>query len=636
MPLQRAVSVCANAVTLSSDAAWHEHLARRRTRLGIPIVALAVLVPAIHVVLATGQPPIEDLEAMRSTDTAALLVLLDRELADIAPDADPRRVANLFRLRAETLRERGEYERARQDATGFQHRAQALDDPVLIARALMLHGTIDAEQNDIAQALDRFHEARQLLEATDRTRELARVNNAIGVAHNFALDFARARHYYEEALRLARRAGDEALESAVLGNLALAVSETDGPAAGLPMHREARALADTRGDTHGVALQTANICERLLQVGQIDEARTTCLASLEQLSTLQITRPLAGVRMTLGDISRADGKPREAVEHYTAALDAAAGAVPKVELALHQRLSAAHEALGETAAALRELQAMVALSDELLARERQSMVEELEVKYKVEKRERQLELMTLDSRLQETQLRNRTLMLLATAVALALSCLGGLIAWRGYRTKRGLEHELASRNQALETALEQISTLARTDELTGLWNRRAFEELASAEVTRATRTGQPLSLAMADIDWFKALNDRLGHHAGDEVLKAVSRHLRKTLRRADLVCRWGGEEFLCLLPDNDAEATRQAMERVRQKLASEPPKVGEQAIFITMTIGIATLRGDLDTAIREADAAMYEGKRSGRDQIVVAALTGGADRPGADHAGSST
>ncbi len=566
---------------------------------------------------AESQRPLEELTAMRSTDPAALLEILDRELGQIEPGGDDVYLTHLFRLRAETLRDRGEYIRAREDAVEFQRRAQSLDDPRLISRALMLQGTIDAEQGNVTSALDRFHEARKLLESGDHTLDLARVNNAIGVAHNFANDFERARQYYEEALRLARQVGNVSLECSVLGNLALSVSEIDGPEAGLPMHREALALAEARGDRHGVALQTGLICERLLQVGRLNEARATCLRALDHATELQISRPVAGLRMTLGDISWAEGNLSEAVEFYNSALQDAAGVVPSVALALHKKLSDTYEKLGDAESALRHLQRLMALRENLQERERQSLVEELEVKYEVEQRERQLELVTLDAALQEVELRQRTMLLLATAIGLAFACSGALIAWRGYRAKSKLERELDSRNQELEQAVEQIGRLARTDSLTGLWNRRAFEEMVTDELVRAKRSRQPLTIALGDIDHFKEINDRFGHQAGDEILRMLSIRLRAALRRTDSVCRWGGEEFMFLLTNNDTEAARRAMERVRRDLAENPLDVASEPVSITMTFGIARLTDDIDEAIRDADRAMYEGKRSGRDRIVV-------------------
>lgn len=568
--------------------------------------------------LSVAAPGITELQALRSTDPAALLARLEAELNAIAPDADPRYVAEQFRHRAELLRERGEYDRARMDADVFKERADALGDPLLRSASLMLHGTIDAEQSNIAAALDRFHEARRLLEASNETAELSRVNNAIGVAHNFTLDFVRARHYYEAALRLAREAGDPTLEGNALGNLALTVSEIEGPRAGLLLHQEALALAQARGDAHGAALQLGNICQRLVQADRFDDALAGCRNAIDQLSALQLARPLAGVRMTLGDLSREQGLLREALSHYAAALELAQGVVPMVELTLRNSLSEVHDALGEPEPALRQLQAKMRLQDELRARERQLQVDELEVSYKVEQRERQLELMTLDAELQEARLQQRNMLLVAAAIALGLVSLGGLLAWRGYRIEVQLERKLAARNTALERALKEISILARTDSLTGLWNRRAFEELTEREIARAKRTGQPLTVALADVDNFKAINDQFGHEAGDKVIKAVAAQIRSTLRKVDLVCRWGGEEFLCLLPESDVGAASGAMQRIRHQLSLHPVEVGGESLAITLTYGIAVLTDDFAAATRAADAAMYKGKSRGRSLIVVA------------------
>jgi diguanylate cyclase (GGDEF)-like protein len=327
---------------------------------------------------------------------------------------------------------------------------------------------------------------------------------------------------------------------------------------------------------------------------------------------------VAGVQMTLGDISRSQGDLRDAVAHYEAALVEAAGVVPRVELTLRRQLAETYDALGEALPALRHLQEMVRLREELDTRERQSEVEELEMRYQVEQHERQLEVLTLDAALQEARLRQRTIMLVATAAALLLASLAALLAWRGYRTEVRLEKKLTAHNESLEAALNQINHMARTDPLTGLWNRRAFEELAAREMERAARSGQPLALAMADIDRFKPLNDRHGHSAGDEVLKEVAVMLRAALREIDVVCRWGGEEFLCLMPASDTTAARRAMDRVRHDLSTKPLEVDGGAFTVTMTYGIAAVHDDLKLAIAAADGAMYEGKRAGRDRIEVA------------------
>ncbi len=561
---------------------------------------------------------IAELQALRDSDPAALLERITREQAGPQSGLDPHYLAHQFRLRAEVLRNRGDYGLAREDAMEFQRRAEALDDPLLQSRALMLHGTLEAEQSNIAAALEWFHQARQLLEVHGESGELARINNAIGVAHNFTHNYERARHYYEEALRLARASGEVVIEITALGNLALTVSEIEGPEAGLALHREALALAKARGDLQVVANQEGNICQRLLQSGDPEAAREACLSALAMATEQRMSRTVAGVQMTLGDISRSQGDLRGAVAHYDAALTEAAGVVPRVELTLRRQLAETHDALGEALPALRHLQAMVSLREELDARERQREVEELEMRYRVEQRERQLEVLTLDAALQEARLRQRTLMLVATGAALLLASLAALLAWRGYRIEVQMEKKLTARNESLEAALKQISHMARTDPLTGLWNRRAFEEMAAREMERAARNGEPLALAMADIDHFKPLNDRHGHSAGDDVLKEVAAMLQAALRDVDMVCRWGGEEFLCLLPASDKAAARRAMDQVRRQLAVRPLEVDGESFTVTMTYGIAAVHGDLKAAIAAADAAMYEGKRAGRNRIEVA------------------
>ncbi len=593
--------------------------------------ALLVCIWLFSATLMSGANPqhsLEELNAMRRTDPVALLQILDQELAAVDDGADMLTLAHLHRLRSQTLRDRGEYDSAREDAIAFEEKARALNDSVLLSRAIMLHGTIDAEQNQLTNALDKFHEARRILEDSiqgtelDRARELSMVNTAIGVTHNFAFDFERAHHYYEEALRLARLAEDEVLVMSALGNLALAVSEIDGPEAGLPMHREALELSQQHGDLHGEALQRALICERLLEIGRLDEARSTCLVALDQVSDLGLTRPLASTRMTLGRISRERGELSEAVGFFELALDDAVGVVPGVVLELHKELSEVYEAMGKPERAMHHMRSLVTLRDEARESERQELIEELEVKYEVEQHERQLERMRLDAQLSEVQLRQRTHLLLATAIGLAFACLGALAAWRGYRVKAGLERTLDVRNQDLERAVEEIGRLARTDSLTGLLNRRAFDEQAADQMARARRNGQPLTIVLADIDQFKDLNDGLGHQAGDETLKWTSNQISKFLRGTDLVCRWGGEEFLCLLDDSDTGKARSAIERLRSHLADQVFQVEGTSISVTLTYGIAPLLDDLDVAIREADAAMYEGKRRGRDRIVLAGEIG--------------
>jgi diguanylate cyclase (GGDEF)-like protein len=166
----------------------------------------------------------------------------------------------------------------------------------------------------------------------------------------------------------------------------------------------------------------------------------------------------------------------------------------------------------------------------------------------------------------------------------------------------------------------RLFTRATTDPLTGLLNRSAFEERALAEIARAGRTGRSLAVAMLDVDHFKRFNDRFGHLAGDAALTAVARGVARTVRGIDAAGRYGGEEFIVLLVEADAEAALHAVERIRTAVATlGPPRV---PLGVTVSAGVAIHQGlfertSLESLVARADAALYAAKKAGRDRVVL-------------------
>lgn len=169
---------------------------------------------------------------------------------------------------------------------------------------------------------------------------------------------------------------------------------------------------------------------------------------------------------------------------------------------------------------------------------------------------------------------------------------------------------------------EQLRAMATTDALTGLLNRRGFDERLADEAARAARNQQPLSLVMVDIDRFKAYNDRYGHQAGDECLKQVASALRAGARRpADVVARYGGEEMSLVLPDTDQQGAWALAEQLRKSVRGlEIAHAGSEKRLVTVSLGVATLEpGSSVTAmelVRRADAALYIAKDAGRDRVM--------------------
>lgn len=170
-------------------------------------------------------------------------------------------------------------------------------------------------------------------------------------------------------------------------------------------------------------------------------------------------------------------------------------------------------------------------------------------------------------------------------------------------------------------AEKALRVLATTDPLTQLLNRRSLLEIAEYEVVQRKRHQAPLAFILADIDHFKSINDQHGHAAGDAVLKAVSQTLRQASREQDSIARWGGEEFLILMPDAAKEMAVKVAERLRQQVQMLEVPFNDTVIQVSMTFGVSTHQADeiVDAPLNRADAALYQGKMAGRNQVVASA-----------------
>jgi diguanylate cyclase (GGDEF)-like protein len=175
--------------------------------------------------------------------------------------------------------------------------------------------------------------------------------------------------------------------------------------------------------------------------------------------------------------------------------------------------------------------------------------------------------------------------------------------------------------QDLLNAQQALRFEASHDYLTGLLNRGAILETLEREARRASRERRPLAVGLIDIDWFKSINDSLGHAAGDDVLRQTAQRMVEHAREHETIGRYGGEEFLMVLPGADGKAAERAAERLRKSVSHEPMRAGARTVTVTTSTGIAWSSDPaerVEELIQLADGALYQAKAGGRDRVEVA------------------
>jgi diguanylate cyclase (GGDEF)-like protein len=169
--------------------------------------------------------------------------------------------------------------------------------------------------------------------------------------------------------------------------------------------------------------------------------------------------------------------------------------------------------------------------------------------------------------------------------------------------------------------LKNLENAAAFDPLTNCYNRREFSRLIEHNIANAQRYGKDLSIIMFDMDHFKKINDTYGHQGGDIVLKKVCQVIRSGIRKGDYLSRYGGEEFVLVLPDTKMTRAMELAERLRKTIENQPIKISEETdIKTTASFGVAALRSDSDkgTLLQEVDAMLYKAKTSGRNTVMPA------------------
>ena len=324
---------------------------------------------------------------------------------------------------------------------------------------------------------------------------------------------------------------------------------------------------------------------------------------------------LAVSYINIGRLYLQSGRLPEA-EAYLVKAFALAGEVDERNLQMDaaEALNGLYEQKGDFKRAYEYQREYSRLKEQIFSKENFEKIATLQSNYESEKKQREIELLKKEGEIAELQVKRQRLWIVYIASAGLLLASLAVVLYGRYRLK-------ARTNAALSMAYSKMADLARHDHLTGLYNRRFAVELLEMERVRMARAQRPFSVIILDVDDFKSINDTHGHECGDRVLVELGDVLRSCVREQDAVARWGGEEFLLMLPETDLDGAAVIAEKVRAAVdeAQVPCSSGE--VSFTVTAGAASWAHEeaVEETIRRADGALLDGKRTGKNRVVLAA-----------------
>ena len=371
---------------------------------------------------------------------------------------------------------------------------------------------------------------------------------------------------------------------------------------------DARKLSAMLNDTQGVAFADVRVCESRIELGQLIKARAACENALFTFIASRFSDEVKETEALLARIDLAEGHPEKALATLNEVLDHSGTDVLPLRVAsLYQWRARTNAALHNYRDAYNDLseymRRYVSTNDADRTKQAVALRARFETDREIERNallKRELDLSHEQSQRQAQQLRWNAIAAVSAVLVIAL-LMYFLVSNFRYR--------------------QQLVRLASTDGLTGLPNRRRTAELATDALAAATDSDKPLTIAIIDMDHFKFVNDRCGHATGDYVLREFARLGRESVRPEDALGRWGGEEFLLIMPDATAEVAIATLERLRTLVFGINLPPSGAGLRVSLSAGLATRDRQvrsLDELIARADSALYVAKNEGRDLVRVA------------------
>ncbi|HZW04440.1 MAG TPA: diguanylate cyclase [Anaerolineaceae bacterium] len=486
------------------------------------------------------------------------------------------------------------------------------------ARALHTLGRINSLQGMYGSALTCFMKSLALYEEIRSLPDVVNLLSYIGVTYCYVSDYPHGFEYLFRALKEAQALGLEESEAQILNDIGFAYVTLNQHNESLPYLEKSLRILQKNGVESQLSWTLDSLCHAHLGLGNYDQALVYGLESVRISKETGAWKKYAEHSHSVGQVYAARGDREKARQNFLRSLEVARKHGFPLEAAnALRRLGEMHHQDGELNSALDSLQEALVLAEAIDARRTQidccrllvdvyrDLTEfEKALDYhqryheiwvdvfntEADRRVKNLQVMhQLDSARKETEI--------------------------AHLKNLALLNEVEERKRAQV----QLEHLANTDSLTGLVNRRYFYELAGAAFEQARSTRTSLAVLMVDIDHFKQVNDTYGHLTGDQVLESLAAVIRGGFRKDDITARFGGEEFVIVLPGSDAPTARQAAERLRKRVMQTPIHTDHGILALTISVGIALVTDEPDlnfeTLLTRADRAMYRAKQAGRNRV---------------------
>ncbi len=568
----------------------------------------------------------------------------ERALSTAKMFGDQSQEAQSFNDLGVLLKKQGRIPEARENYQRALEIRRLLGDRRGEAQSLMNLGIIYKNLGDYPRALEYQLESMTIRNESGDEAALAQSYQNIGNLWGHLGDFEKAADYYRRSLRIHREAGVARGIADSLSNLSEAYSSMGRADEALAAVEEALELAREADDIPSVAGCLRRIGELYADKGEFDRAEASLNEAVALARQTNTRRTEASALLILGRTLQAMGNSAAAAE----ALGQAVTVAEEIDDLPTLRNSTAEFAtvladLGRHAEAYEILARSKDIDKTMDENETSAEINNLQARYTLQAQESQIALLQRDNQIQTLSIARQrwiggfTIALLALGLAIAAAGWSRSRAVR--RSHRLLEEKngeilrqqetLESVNNALEAAARQLNAANEalfissiTDGLTGVFNRRHILESLDKELHRGRRHDHDLAVLMIDLDHFKQVNDRFGHAAGDKVLERTAAIMQGELRGEDLIGRYGGEEFLVVLPATDREGAVEVGERIRRAVEGAGFGSSLEGVKITISVGVADITScnpqTAENLLRLADAALYRAKDEGRNRTVRA------------------